>query len=951
MRYFFSPQPDTSRPQLPVTAVSSDDVYQQEKYYREKAEKGDINAQIKVVELILARNKFIEKEGDYKIAGKWLSKVINAEEFNSNLHRVEVTSSDLFQMRNIKIETKAAQLFILRIWSTIPSVVFQNATELKKNNNYTKELMRCGDNNGLLNKLIKDIKSRIIADIMQFTASEYFDAQVAMACLNLYIDIYTKEECLNIFQDKIPGVRHEEWLNQISATAAPFIEQELTTSLSALNKPELLEIVAHLESLDGLRSGLRKISYRIQRLAIFNEKCAEVYLDWYIKGNQFLSNTALYLACFEEKYTRLALRMHKFYSFSKNKLQLIRNIQPHLINKRISEWYKDSAYGDILIIIDMKNSVYVVGWSRNGNKISKPIDIASSLFSEIFTFVTSASFNTIAHYKANNFLEPVLFLPNQTIGLIAELATLKEYEDLGEILRRYRINNNNNILIYLMRKNSLITINIYKNESGLENMQRLGIHREQLAHVHLDFCLFLLRNPQYRQGLPINRFATVINRHIGNINLQTMQCFIDELSKQQSDIDSSQSLFLINIIKRYPTLRDKAIPLLLKALINHRDGNHLKSALKRACTVLTENEMAYVLSNIKKANDIFEFHYLGHEHVQEFFAIMFKYVNTFELIIQIMQNFPHFIIPLIRYGRGKFSLNAKGETRNFRQISFEEQVSLARLTEDAAVFFIDSLAEARKIDKELTDVVVAKIMKDLAQSQPGIAFTCGKICLDLLQSEAALDAFKFVKENDVNYEEASYECANILYCIKKNKAEARQYLYQISKTSFFYHSIFRAACQTKTDYSTPITQLYYDDFNLEVGIDADRDTTAVTIGDTSIPMSHAHQLFGCRKDKYISYHQLQEAWEEYLILKSQKWINRTSAEIEEAYTRAINLAVTGVGRYRIMREYICNPINHDCDFTKVLLNKFGYAFFGITPADIVSMNIVEKIWFNVRKGR
>lgn len=827
------PPANSSKPQLPV--IDLNNFATAWKYYSQKADEGDINAQLKIVSLALssAYHKHFGMDFtfcDKEKVSKWLSRAINSDKFDIHKHAVDVTPEDLNRIGFIKIKTKAAQLAVLKI---LNSKTINNRESLYFNS----------------------IRSKIFDYILEFASAPNFDAEVAMAILEVVTKIDNYREI--IYDEFITS--NPEYVSSLKIvvfTAASCLDRELQELLLQLDQNEHKQIAEHLDLSDALPEKLKIIRNRIICLSPFHDKFAEIYLSWFIQSNQ---NSAEIIA------------------------DLIKctNQFPQLLIK---------------------------------------INALSSMHDKFKCLLTSEDFQLATF----------------------DLACLQGNNSFDVVVQKYY----RWALSSVVFSHAFIAMNILHNKNGLKFLQQLGLNFINLARQHAEVCLLVINEPHFRTNIPIDKIISVFTPHIRHFKYEDMEKLIDELNEKMEVFPRHFHEFLVKAINYFPVIKKVVLNKFLHTFI-HDDWENVQTTISAANNILTEQDIAYIISHSVKP---FESYMKSEERDNDFFArqfisYMLKKISSFELIVQIMKAFPQFIVYLIQYAHGEFDLNTEGKTKRFREITFEEQLVLAKLTAEAAICFINVLADERLKNKSLTDAMVVKIIKELAAAQPSTAYICGKICLDLLQIDAAYEMFGVVGVNDPDFAAAKYERANIQFCIYKSKANAFENLSAINNTSIFYHPVLNTICQRELNYETSLTQVY------SVISVQDEPSQAVNIADTKIPMSHAHQLFGCKEDKSISYSEMKDVWEEYLAVRAKQWFKSDSEELEKLYIRATEPVVNSVGRYRILREYICNEKNRDNDFAKILLKKFGAGFFGMIDAKFVNTSNVQSSLLNIRKGR
>lgn len=218
------------------------------------------------------------------------------------------------------------------------------------------------------------------------------------------------------------------------------------------------------------------------------------------------------------------------------------------------------------------------------------------------------------------------------------------------------------------------------------------------------------------------------------------------------------------------------------------------------------------------------------------------------------------------------------------------------------------------------EVLQTLLMIDANEGNSTTKYSLGKIYLHRLDTQKAYEYFLQVNPDSEHYNEAMYECANVQFCIDKNKAQALSYFSRLN-TKNYDSSIVIEACRNRLGTNPSLTDIY----TLQVKKDNNR-FFFLSGQSLSQTKQMAHQLFGCTKDNKINLADITNIWDNYLKLNSIT-TKQISVEIQAVYNKATSLIFNDVGRFQILRDYVLNSKAQDNDFCKLLVAKFGDSFF------------------------
>ena len=884
---------------MPGTQQQSGNTLQDDKswnYYLMIAQKGDIKAQLKLAKLAMKLGK------ERQVAGEWLTKAINAKEFDPNIHEVDLTPDDLFQIeQSLLTTTKSAYVAVLRIWNKLPRRIFEPVLLLDHYHNFYRNSSsyQWGTSGESRGKYVNRLTEIIFDDFSELQKLDEFNPELALAAVELHIKLFARylggEDVCR------PGTWMRRWdcMENICSMAAPLIEKELDTILKKLTKDDIIRISINLNDVGFIPDYLEKLRNRVKNLAPYNQKCAQVYLDWHLQGNMVPSSySTLELQKCAERFSVILPKMYEQLNFIKSDIELSLDVAPQNINQNVKEWKnKLHNYGDILVIVDTDNNTHIYGYDKTFKWVMKAEK------NNCFELTTTLNVNSmkdklnnpvtkfaLAH-KLNDYLDHRNF--SEISSLTFCLVNLTSKDNLFSIVKEH--NPDYFTLTDLINRYSIIAVNILNHPDGLRILSSTDVNYnyEQLPIIHLAVLLLCIENPKLIPDLDIVELIRAVNKNKHRITSCQLKSFANQCAQSSNTFPGSTIIDLINILRVHLSLYETIAQKLLKSIVV-QNFNYLESALSTGEKLFSESDLVYIISNVL----------IDENHVKEFFIEYIFNKMSFENILQIAINRQDLALRILQYGI------------EFEYINFEKQINFARVSKDAAAYSLTLLENHEHISKN----DLAQMVKQLALAQPSLTYRCGKLCLDIEEIEVAYEVLSLVDKNDADYEEAKFECANIQYCVKKNKPQALVDFGAIKTSNRLYHPVLIESCKEEMEKTSSLTNLY-------------KKTCFATeesffLADKAFPIDKrtGHNLFGCTKDKKVSTQEVEQVWQEYLRIKTFKLFENGEGPFA-IYKKANSPIFNDIGRYRILREYFLDKKNQHSNFCKALNHVFGKDFF------------------------
>lgn len=312
------------------------------KYYLSAAQKGNIDAQLKVAYLAISLNK------DQSIIEHWLSKAINAEAFDSDKHVLNLTPDKLRRLE-LKPKTNNARRALLMIWNMLDWSIFEDWITMDHHAiNYA--YYNWGSTEYSRRTYISGLKARISDEFRELTAYPELEAKTALLAIELYHKIVARSQG---YPDKNIGL---SWpiINKLVIIAAPLIEEELEQLLTKLDGVDVCKI---LTSTGGLSEEQETIRDRIKMLANYNEACAQIYLDWYVKGKSWDSFYSAELQKIAIRFPALAPKLIEQLDLSNYTLELLTLKEDDDLEKILSKRYLYDMKSDDINTLLYENPV------------------------------------------------------------------------------------------------------------------------------------------------------------------------------------------------------------------------------------------------------------------------------------------------------------------------------------------------------------------------------------------------------------------------------------------------------------------------------------------------------------------------------------------------------------------------------------------------------------------
>lgn len=297
----------------------------------------------------------------------------------------------------------------------------------------------------------------------------------------------------------------------------------------------------------------------------------------------------------------------------------------------------------------------------------------------------------------------------------------------------------------------------------------------------------------------------------------------------------------------------------------------------------------------------------------DFIHFLYQKIVTPETILKISEKKPELALNILKLGCEQ------------KHIELPIQIEIAKLSAEAAQFFFTQL-QKEKDNEKIDENTYLEYLFKLGMGQPSVRFQCGIVFLNEYKDTAhAHELLTIVPKTDPNFSRAKFECAHIKYCIPETLDEAAldktaEELDSISEDSEYYHPILNAAVITGVTDTHKLYKITYPE-----AVDKNQNLQPECL-------ISSHSFFNkptkaeTKSTKTISIIQLEQAWNDYLKLKANKFFKYTSSETIRVYREATQLYYDD-RRYTILCDYVQNKENQHRDFYKVLIKKFGADFF------------------------